>query len=113
MTLSDKEGNSYKFPIEGSATPEELDQIQTFEYDEKIDVANLFHKKNSAYDFKIKHDQDDEIGPNSHLFRITAETATDSESNVFVSRASTHFFDPSLLKDIKNVKESRDIDKKS
>jgi hypothetical protein len=79
LTLSDKEGNSYKFPIEGSVTLEELDQTQTFEYNEKIDISNLFNKKNSAYDFKINHDQDEEIGDNSQLFRITAETATDSE----------------------------------
>ena len=79
LTLSDKDGNSYKFPIEGAATLEELDQTQTFEYNEKIDITNLFNKKNSAYDFKINHDQDEEIGDYSQLFRITSETATDSE----------------------------------
>ena len=113
LTLSDGAGNSYKLPVEGVLAAEELDQVQTFSYGEPIDTRNLFNKKNSAYDFKISHDQDEEIGPTSHLFRITSESGKDSEGNSFISRAYTHYFDPALLKDIKNVKESRAIDKKS
>ena len=83
--------------------------MQTFEHGTKLDLENLFNKKNKPYDFTIQQDPDQLPSQDSRVLTITGETAVDSQNNIYISRAETHYFDPSYLQHVMNTKEAQAI----